>query len=413
MLSRLAARGVALSIVVFLVLAGAATAAVSAPSASPANALRAPSAEVIGGTTAPAGSWDFAAFVVANDDGGYGTCTGSVISPNVVLTAAHCVLDDKTNTQLDPSAFEVTTGSLDLSDGGARQVSDVTSVSVGPGFSFQALLPDEAILVLAKPTTAPAITLATRADTALYTPGAPVVLAGWGLEKANDHDTPNELQTTNTLLQSDSACAESAGGAFITYSPGWMICTAGGGVACKGDSGGPILEPATPSPASLADWRLIGTTSWGDNTCSYLSVAASELPLNGWIEQQVAAAAGTGSPTPPAAVATIPTPLSMRQATPAVRVPIQLDLHVAGHGHRWFRLKLLATPRAPIDQLHVRLQYYTGYGFKSFASLTLVSGKPVIREFSGNLGHYDVRAVSSAGPGYTAATSGKAIFTLR
>jgi hypothetical protein len=405
MLSRLAARGAALSIVVVLVLAGAAGAAANAPGT--------PSAEVIGGAAAPAGSWDFAAFVVVSNSGGYATCTGSVISPNVVLTAAHCVLDDATNKQLDPSAFKVTTGSLDLSDGGASQVSDVTSVSVGPGFSFRALLPDEAILVLAKPTTAPAIPLATRAETSLYTPGAGVVLAGWGLEHANDHDTPKELQTTSTQLQSDSACTESAGGAFLTYSPGWMICTAGGGIACKGDSGGPVLEAAVPAPASLADWRLIGTTSWGDNTCSYLSVAASELPLNDWLEQQVAAAAGTASATPPAAVATIPTPLSMRQATPAVRVPIQLRLQVAGHGHRWFRLRLLATPRAPIDQLHVKLQYFTGYGFKSFASLTLVSGKPVIREFSGNLGHYDVRAVSSAGAGYTAAKSEKAIFTLR
>jgi hypothetical protein len=394
-------RAAALPIVVLLLLVGATNAVAQGRSA-----------EVIGGTAAPAGSWDFAAYVVEHDSGGYGTCTGSVISPNVVLTAAHCVLDDKTNKQLDPSAFTITTGSLDLSHGGARQVSAVTHVSVGPGFNLQSLRPDEAILVLATPTTAPSISLATPADVALYTPGASVVLAGWGLEQPKDRDTPSELQTTNTSLQSDKACRESAGGAFITYLPGWMLCTAGGGVACKGDSGGPILEAAIPSPASLADWRLIGTTSWGDDGCNYLSVAASELPLNGWIAQQVAAAAGAASAEPPAAVATVPTPLSMEPAIPAVRVPIQLQLQVAGHGHRWFRLRLLAKPRTPIDELHVKLQYYTGYGFKSFASLTLVSGKPVVREFSGNLGHYDVRAVSSAGPGYTAATSEKAVFTL-
>jgi Trypsin len=398
-------RAAALPIVVLLLLVGATSAAAKAPSA--------PSAEVIGGTAAPAGSWDFAAYVVEHDSGGYGTCTGSVIAPNVVLTAAHCVLDDKTNKVLDPSAFTITTGSLDLSDGGARQVSAVTQVAVGPGFNLQSLRPDEAILVLATPTTAPSISLATPADVALYTPGASVVLAGWGLEKPKDRNTPSALQTSDTNLQSDRACKESAGGAFITFLPGWMLCTAGGGIACKGDSGGPILEAATPSPASLADWRLIGTTSWGDDGCSYLSVAASELPLNGWIAQQVAAAAGTAPATPPAAVATMPTPLSMDPAIPAVRVPIQLQLQVAGHGHRWFRLRLLANPRTPIDELHVKLQYYTGYGFKSFASLTLVSGKPVVREFSGNLGHYDVRAVSSAGPGYTAGKSAKAIFTLR
>jgi trypsin len=301
-------RAAALPIVVLLLLVGATSAAAHAPSA--------PSAEVIGGTAAPAGSWDFAAYVVEHDSGGYGTCTGSVIAPNVVLTAAHCVLDDKTNKVLDPSAFTITTGSLDLSDHDARQVSAVTQVSVGPGFNLRSLRPDEAILVLATPTTAPSIPLATPADVGLYSPGASVVLAGWGLERAKDRDTPSALQATKTSLQSDKACLESAGGAFINYLPGWMLCTAGGGIACKGDSGGPILEAATPSPVSLADWRLIGTTSWGDDGCSYLSVAASELPLNGWIAEQVAAAAGTPSTLPPAAVATVPTPLAWSPRSP-------------------------------------------------------------------------------------------------
>jgi hypothetical protein len=398
----MAARAVALSIACL----------VGAPASALAQSPAAPSAEVIGGTAAPAGSWDFAAYVVEHDSTGSGSCTGSVVAPNVVLTAAHCVLDEHTDQPLDPSAFTITTGTLDLGDGGAAQVSKVTSVSVGPGFSFRTLRPDEAVLVLATPTTAPSIPLATSADTALYTPGAAVVLAGWGLVKAGNRDTPKELQTTNTQLQSDSACSLSAAGAPIDFQPGWMLCTAGGGIACKGDSGGPIIAPVTPSPASLSDWRLIGTTSWGDNTCGYLSVAASVLPLSAWITQQIGAAAGAAA-GPAAAIGTIATPLGLRQAAPTVRVPIHLQIALVGHGKKWFRLKIVATPRSPIDRLHVKLQYFTGYGFRSFASFTVVSGKPAIREFSGDRGHYDVRAVVAAGPGWTAATSKKEVFTLR
>ena len=397
--SRMAVRAVALSIAALACLVGA-----------PAGALA--HRQIIGGSAAPAGSWDFAAYVVESDSTGSASCTGSVIAPNVVLTAAHCVLDERTDKPLDPSAFTITTGTLDLANGGTRQVSKVTSVAVGPGFSFRTLRPDEAVLVLATPTTAPAITLATAADTALYTPGESVVLAGWGLEKAGDRDTPTELQTTNTQLQSDTACSESAAGSPIDFQPGWMLCTAGGGIACKGDSGGPIIAPVTPSPASLSDWRLIGTTSWGDNTCGYLSVAASILPLSAWITQQIGAAAGAAvGPAP--AIGTIATPLGLQQAAPAVRVPIHLQLSLVDHGKTWFRLKLLATPRAPIDRMRVKLQYFTGYGFRSFASFTLISGKPVVREFSGDHGHYNVRAVVAAGPGWTAATSRREVFSLR
>lgn len=408
MQSRLATRMVRLAILIVPAVLGLSPAAAAA-AAPPA----APSGYIVGGSEAPAGSWDFAAFVSIHDGKSVGSCTASVLAPNVVLTAGHCVVSEKTGKQLPASAFKVATGTLDLANSAARQVSAVTSVLLGPGFSIRALRPDEALLVLATPTTAPTIAIASVSDTALFTPGSQVVLAGWGIETGTGKQAPSKLQTTNTQLQSDTACGETAANALLHYLPGWMLCTAGGGTACKGDSGGPIIAPSSPTPASLADWRLIGTTSWGDPTCAFLSVGASVLPLSAWITQQIAIAAG--NPAVPAAgpVGRVATPLGTQAPRPAQRVATKLELRLLGHDGGAFRVELLAEPKVPIDKIHVRLEYATGHGFKTFAAVTLVSGRPYVRQFSGDKGHYDIRAVAAAGRDWTGATSKRAIFTLR
>src|SRR5687767_1813843 len=43
-------------------------------------------AEIVGGTLAPAGKWPDTVAVLGN-----GACTGTLIAPDVVLTAGHCI----------------------------------------------------------------------------------------------------------------------------------------------------------------------------------------------------------------------------------------------------------------------------------------------------------------------------------
>src|SRR5690242_4539549 len=52
--------------------------------------------KIVGGEPAPAGAFPFAVFVAQFDAAGnaVGLCTGDLIAPTVVLTAAHCVVDD-------------------------------------------------------------------------------------------------------------------------------------------------------------------------------------------------------------------------------------------------------------------------------------------------------------------------------
>jgi secreted trypsin-like serine protease len=200
---------------------------------------------VIGGRAASLQEWGFTAAIVRPDT----LCTGIVLSPNKVLTTAHCVAN--------PSTLVVRTNSTSAFAGG--EVSSVSSAAIAPGYAggFQN---DLAMLTLTIPTTAPPIQLASAADEATYTRvGAPLAVAGFGnrnplLGRGKVGIlTTADVQVRRCLL------------------PAWAICDSGGraGTAfrrlrdrllrrkvkkavCSGDSGGPLVARTPAGP------RLIG-----------------------------------------------------------------------------------------------------------------------------------------------------------
>jgi hypothetical protein len=84
------------------------------------------STSIIGGTDAVQGELGFLAFVAYLGQDSTTVCSGTVVAANVILTAAHCVLDDSNDAVLDPSGFRVVTGSVDWTTGSARQVNGVS-----------------------------------------------------------------------------------------------------------------------------------------------------------------------------------------------------------------------------------------------------------------------------------------------
>ncbi|MBA2607879.1 MAG: serine protease [Actinobacteria bacterium] len=194
--------------------------------ASPAT----PSQAIVGGTNVAAGAYPFMASVQSR---GSHFCGGSVIAPQWVLTAAHCVPDS------NAAGLTVRVGSNNNTSGGT--VIGVTQVLVHP--SFNGTYHDAALLKLvgAVPTSVKAITLSNApANDNLEVTGTPVTVAGWG----DFNPATLGLLAGPTLKEAavkvvdDNAChGTTTGTAAIT-----TVCAAAPGKdSCQGDSGGPLF----------------------------------------------------------------------------------------------------------------------------------------------------------------------------
>ncbi len=268
--------------------------------AAPAQAFDGASASIVGGTAAATEEWPWAAFILAADKNDEGfSCSGTVVAPNVVLTAGHCVEDIITGERTPPAQYTVVTGSRDIRDSTIRQVSKVVRAIPYPGFNRFKVHGDAGLLILATPTTAPAVALAGPADAALLAPNTPTWIAGWGLSgKPPRLKLSPILRRGATFVQRRLFCRNHSRVyyPFFNYSsqlctitpPGFAIGT------CHGDSGGPALafrEDGTPVQ--------IGVTSLGAADCNthVPDIFTRVDRIYPWIAEQVAAAAGA----PPAA----------------------------------------------------------------------------------------------------------------
>jgi len=252
------------------------------------------SASIVGGTTALSEEWPWAAFILAVDKKGEGfSCSGTVIAPNLVLTAGHCVEDIETGQKTPAAQYVVVTGSSDIRDAALRQVSKVSRTIINPNFNRFKVHGDAGLLVLSTPTTAPAVALAAPTDAALLAPNTPTWIAGWGLS-----GTLRKLKRTPVLRRGATFVQERlycrnhvrAYYPFFNYSsqlctitpPGFSIGT------CHGDSGGPALafrEDGTPVQ--------IGITSLGAADCdTHLPDIFTRIDrIYPWIAEQIAATA--------------------------------------------------------------------------------------------------------------------------
>lgn len=98
--------------------------------------------KIIGGYGAVQSDWGFMAFVAYFDASGNPefVCSGTVVAPDVVLTAGHCAVDETTGVPLDPSGYVVVTNSVDWTDAAQRQLGTVSRVIVNPAYDSPATL---------------------------------------------------------------------------------------------------------------------------------------------------------------------------------------------------------------------------------------------------------------------------------
>ncbi|HEU4600122.1 MAG TPA: trypsin-like serine protease [Solirubrobacterales bacterium] len=282
----------------FLLAAGALCALTGLTAPHPAQADVRATASIVGGRAVSIAEYPSLAYIEAHHGRSGFACTGTVVAPRVVLTAAHCIESQETGAFTPARDYAIATGTTSPGQAESQNVFGVVGNHVFPGYDPGALRGDAGILVLDRPTAAPPLALAGAADAALYAGGAPVQLAGWGLTRANAVNPPGSLRATGMVVQTPAFCRRKTHDYYPPYSPAAQLCTlatptkdSGG---CFGDSGGPaIAQRADGTPVQL------GIVSTGGPSCSTKlpNVLTRADLVSTWVAEWIAAVE-TGAPRP-------------------------------------------------------------------------------------------------------------------
>jgi len=213
------------------------------------------------------------------------TCTGSVLSPTRVLTAAHCSIGF-------PYGYtEVIAGRSNLETQGSGFVARVGATWTHQGYNLEAqfddptLPPVDDVTVLSLKDTLPSIyTPVTLADQGAADPagGTAATIVGYGVtdEDANDSGI---LRAATVEIATDATCGSAAQWGS-DFDPNRMMCAGLPPTAdtCFGDSGGPIFTGSASARVQ------VGITDWGSTDCgSKLGVYEALNHYSNVIKQQI------------------------------------------------------------------------------------------------------------------------------
>jgi len=233
---------------------------------------------VVNGITPKPGSWPWIASLQRR---GSHFCGGSLISPNWVLTAAHCVL----NTWPKPE-FSVNLGRHNLRnpEKDSAQSIGLKRVIINPDYNRNTLTADIALIELDRPAF-----INSRVGLACLPPrtnvypkiGKVCYLAGWGLTNYPGRGS-SVLQQTNLPVVDASKCHYQREVVCVGKGPGNGPDGKQHPLPCKGDSGGPLV-----CQQSNGRWQLEGVTSYAYKLCKEY---AGYSPVNKylpWIKKYV------------------------------------------------------------------------------------------------------------------------------
>lgn len=212
----------------------------------------APSSRIVGGTEAVSGAWPWQ---VSLQFDGFHACGGSIISPEWILSAAHCFQGAYSS----PSRWRVYSGGLSLISMSFGRGNTVSKIINHKRFDTNTNDYDIALMKLSSPLTF------SRTVRPVCLPNVGVDLSaerqawitGWGALRSSG-PSPDKLNQAQVTIYSRETCNQPRVlDGEVTET---MICAGkleGGVDTCQGDSGGPMVVKEGNH------WWLAGDTSWG------------------------------------------------------------------------------------------------------------------------------------------------------
>ncbi|RHY85258.1 hypothetical protein DYB37_006720 [Aphanomyces astaci] len=247
--------------------------------------------KIIGGNEAPVGQSLYVASL-RRSAGGAGVCGGTLIAPNVILTAAHC-------TGKSPPLTHASIGSHFLSGSNDGEQIRIVKEIKHPKFNPATLSYDFAVLILERDSTFGKVKISYDAVPAAATS---TIVRGWGF--TNQLGSPSQtLQQVSVDTVSNEVCAASLKKKVDVS----MLCAGGkaGKDSCQGDSGGPLTTVINNTES------LVGVVSWG--------VECGEVGKPG-VYSRISQARDFIEPYTKSS-ATVPNPTTTKKATPTTKTP--------------------------------------------------------------------------------------------
>jgi len=248
----------------------------------------APSSAVVGGGNASPGEYPSVAEVTF----GPFLCTGTLITPDWVLSAGHC--GSVTGAAVaspaswPPQLINVRIGGTTQSDGEERTAS---SVVVHPNY-LATMGYDISLIRLSQSSTMAPTQVAGAGERSIWTAGTLETIVGWGATEEGG-DLPDNLQEARVPITTDQYCS----GAYSDFDPATMVCAGfpqGGVDTCQGDSGGPMF-----GRTSAGALRVVGATSWGEGCARPgkpgVYARVGDETLRPWIAQTTGTGVSTGT----------------------------------------------------------------------------------------------------------------------
>ncbi|KAL3778872.1 hypothetical protein HJC23_005979 [Cyclotella cryptica] len=186
---------------------------------------------IVGGVEAISGRYPYTVALTSN---GFQFCGGSLIAPDTVITAAHC---------MDGTSFNVVIGRHDLRTSSGEEIARKTEI-VHPNYDGNSMVNDFAIVLLSRAITQNVQFIKLNNNITNPSAGAISRTMGWG-DTTEGGTGSNVLREVDLPIITNDSCNQKYSGEIFDS----MICTFQPGKdSCQGDSGTDTL---------------IGIVSWG------------------------------------------------------------------------------------------------------------------------------------------------------